>query len=310
MPTVSVVIPAYNAERTILETIASVQNQTFSDFEIIIINDGSKDRTLEIIQSVSDEKIKIISCENSGVCEARNRGISHACGEFVSFIDADDLWTPEKLEDQLNALRNKTDADVAYSWTYFFYEQTGDKKPGEPTFYEGNILPFLLKNNFIASGSNILLRKDAISQIGNFDPTFPHCADWDFYLRLAAQCNYVLVPKHQIIYRQSTTSMTSTKLEDIERQLLLMLDKTYKFIPDDLKNLKRHSLSWVYQYCAQQYLQYNTNLAGVRTASQKFAKALQIRPQILLEDYGQSLVRWLVKRWLSSLVSFRKGFGF
>lgn len=104
MPTISVIVPAYNAENTILETIGSVQQQTFSDFELIVINDGSNDRTLELLNSLTDSRLKIFSYENAGVGVARNRGISHATGKFIAFLDADDLWTPDKLELQLATL--------------------------------------------------------------------------------------------------------------------------------------------------------------------------------------------------------------
>lgn len=297
MPTISVIIPAYNAERTILETIQSVQEQTYADFELLVINDGSTDRTLSIVQTLADSRIKLFTLKNSGVCSARNFGITHAQGNFISFLDADDLWTPDKLELQLNALKKDPEADVVYSWTYFFYEQAGEKIPGHPTFFQGYIYPDLLKENFISSGSNILIRKEAVNRIQGFDSTFPHCADWDFYLRLANQNKFVFVPKHQILYRQSTSSMTSTKLDDVERQLLTMLEKTYQFVPEKHRNLRNYSLAWVYQYCTQQYLQYSIGLKGAKTASQKFLRAVQLRPGILLESYGQNLARWLIKRW-------------
>ena len=117
MPTVSVVIPAYNPERTILETVESVLHQTFSDFELIVINDGSTDRTLDLLQTVQDSRLKIFSYSNGGLALARNRGISHAQGAYISFIDADDLWTIDKLELQLEALKQHPDMGVAYSWT-------------------------------------------------------------------------------------------------------------------------------------------------------------------------------------------------
>jgi len=298
MPLISVIIPAYNAERTILETIKSVQSQTYSDLELVVINDGSTDRTLDLLNSIQDDRLKVFSFHNSGVCVARNYGISQAKGEFISFIDADDLWASNKLEAQLDALKQHPEADVAYSWTYFFYEQTGEKIPGHPAFFTGNVYGDLLKENFITSGSNILVRREAIQKIGEFDSTFPHCADWDFYLRLAAQCKFVVVSQHQIFYRQSTTSMTSTKISGIEKQLITMLEKAYQSAPVEYQQIKNHSLSWVYEYCTQQYLQYSSDIEGIKIANQKFCKAVQLRPQILLQPYGQSLIRWLIKRWI------------
>lgn len=310
MPLISVIIPAYNAERTILETVNSVQNQTLANIEIIIINDGSIDRTWKLIEQLTDPRIKAFSYENGGVAVARNRGIDKATGEFMAFIDADDLWTLDKLELQLAALKQHPEAGIAYSWNYFYYEQTGDSPserlrqriPGHVANFEGDVYAPLLQENFLANGSNPLIRRQAIDKIGGFDPTFPHCADWDFYLRLAAQWPFVRVPQHQVLYRQSSHSMSSTKVNDIEQQCLAMLEKTYQVAPAKYRSLKSKSLSWIYEYCTQQYLQSSNDLAGVQTATQKFWTAVRLRPQVLLESYGQSLMRWLIKRWLLVLM--------
>jgi glycosyltransferase involved in cell wall biosynthesis len=190
MPSISVIIPTYNADRTILETIESVQNQTFTDFEIIVINDGSTDRTLEVLQSVSDDRLKIFTYENSGASTARNRGIACAAGDYLTFIDADDLWAPDKLELQLAALREPPEAGVAYSWTIFMQEEKDGSRSlhaGEPVLHQGDVHAELLICNFIASGSNILMRKQVIDQVGLFDTNLARTEDWDYYLRLACK---------------------------------------------------------------------------------------------------------------------------
>ncbi|WP_269744602.1 glycosyltransferase family 2 protein [Chamaesiphon minutus] len=230
------------------------------------------------------------------------RHIIHQFSNAMAFIDADDLWTPDKLELQLAALQQHPEAGIAYSWNYFYYEQTGKRIPGHIADFEGDVYAPLLQENFIANGSNPLIRRQAIDQIGGFDPTFPHCADWDFYLRLAAQWQFVRVPKHQVLYRQSSHSMSSTKVTEIEQQCLAMLAKTYQLAPAKYQALKPKSLSWIYEYCTQQYLQSSDDLAGVQTATRKFWKAVRFRPQVLLEGYGQSLMRWLIKRWLLVLM--------
>ncbi len=297
MPTISIVIPAYNAESTIRETIESVQKQTFSDFEVIIIDDGSTDKTVEIINNFDDERIKVFSYENGGVSAARNRGISHANGEFIAFLDADDLWTPDKLELQLAVLEKYSEAGVAYSWTYFMYEQRKVIKAGNPVYFKGDVYSNLLVENFLAHGSNPLIRREIIDCVGGYDSNFPHCADWDFYLRLASYCDFALVPKHQIFYRQSSGSMTS-KIDGIEKQMLIMFEKTFKAASPQYKYLKNRSLAWVYQYCTQQYLEYSTDLSGINQATKKLCKAIRLHPQILLGEYAQSLIKWLVKKWI------------
>ena len=302
MPTISVIIPAYNAERTIQETIESVQKQTFTDFEIVIVDDGSTDRTFDIIQKIADPRIRCFSYENGGVAAARNRGISNAKGEFISFIDADDMWTPDKLKLQLAALQNNSEAGVAYSWTCYFSDSPQkDLILGNSVHFCGDVYARLLVNNFLANGSNPLICRKVIESVGEFDPACTCCEDWDFYLRLAASCFFTVVPKHQILYRQSSNS-GSSQIEAVERAGLLTIQKAYQATPSELQYLKHQSLAWLYQYCTQQYLKHSTDLSGVKKASQKFWTAIRWHPQILLEDYAQILIRWLIKKWILILI--------
>ncbi len=295
MATISVIIPAYNAERTILETIASVQQQTFSDLELIVINDGSTDRTLEMLDTVEDSRLKIFSYSNGGLPTARNRGISHATGEFIAFLDADDLWTSDKLEAQLAALQQHLEAGVAYSWTYFMDEQGGPCYVEGSRLFEGNVYAELLVNNFLHNGSNPLIRRQAIESVGEFDPTLKSCEDWDFYLRLAARWHFVLVPKPQILYRQSSGTMSS-KVEIMEQTSFIVLERAFLVAPPELQYLKNQTFAWIYKYGAQQYLKYSTDISGVNKAGQKLWMAIRLRPQILLEKYTQSLIKWLLKK--------------
>lgn len=304
MPTISVIIPAYNAEGTILETIKSVQWQTFSDLEIIVINDGSTDQTLELLQNIQDNRLKIFSYENGGLSVARNRGITNASGKYIAFLDADDLWTPDKLELQFVTLQQHPDAGVAYSWTYFMDEQGKSSIPGVSIFFQGDVQANLLVNNFIASGSNPLIARQAIKSVGDFDPACAGCADWDYWLRLAAHWHFVVVPKHQIFYRQSLNSMSSTKVKQMEDNGLLVIEKTFQSVPTELKPLKNRSLAWIYQYSTQQYLKQNVNnINAVNQAGQRLWMAIRLHPQILSEDYAQNLIRWLIKKWILTLLA-------
>ncbi|MGL5192288.1 MAG: glycosyltransferase family 2 protein, partial [Chroococcales cyanobacterium] len=162
MPLVSVVVPAYNVSRTIRETLDSILTQTFPEFELIIINDGSTDNTLQVIEEVQDPRIQVFSYENGGLPEARNRGIARATGEFITFMDADDLWTPDKLEGQVAALQQNPKAGLAYSWTCFMDSEGKSFSKDFPSYIEGNVYPRLLVGNFITSGSNVMLRASAI----------------------------------------------------------------------------------------------------------------------------------------------------
>ncbi|MBD2250023.1 glycosyltransferase family 2 protein [Nostoc parmelioides] len=290
MPKISVIIPAYNAERTILETINSVLKQTFSDLEIIVINDGSTDRTVEVIQNVDDARLKVYSYENSRASGARNHGISHAVGDFISFLDADDLWTPDKLELQLAALNHYPEAGVAYSWTYTIDDKGELLKPFEP-LYEGNVYTDLLLANFLTNGSNPLIRKAAIASIGEFDTTLRSGEDWDYWLRLAYKWPFVVVKQHQIFYRRSVTSK-SFKLQIIREASLAILDKAMKVLPLELQYLKKHSLSNIYRYNVELYLDSidNNSTVDIKYVIGNLLSYIRSRPQTLKEIYTYKLI--------------------
>ena len=300
MPQVSVIIPAYNAERTIKQTIESVQQQTFQDFELIVINDGSKDRTVELVQSIKDERLKIFSFENGGLPVARNRGISHATGEFIAFLDADDLWTPDKLELQLTALKQHPEAGVAYSWTSFMdVNDQGEAVsflPSPKYSFEGNVYEKLLVSDFIHSGSNTLIRRQAIASAGEFDPTLKSCEDWDYWLRLATNWHFVVVPKHQIFYRRTPGAMSS-KVEVMKEAALIAMEKAYKAAPPELQYLKTYTLTSFHKYCAGQYLEHCTDISEVRQAQEHLWSAIRLQPKTLLDKATQKLaIKFLLKR--------------
>lgn len=293
MPKISVIIPAYNAEITIAETIQSVQQQTFPDFELIVINDGSKDKTVEIVESIQDERLQIFSYENGGLPVARNRGISHATGEFITFLDADDLWTADKLERQLLALEQNPEAGVAYSWTCFMDVDEQGKPlsflPSPRYAFAGNVYEKLLVSDFIHSGSNTLIRRRAIDSAGEFDPTLKSCEDWDYWLRLAAGWHFVVVPKHQILYRRTPGAMSS-KVEVMKEASLMAMEKAYQAAPPELQYLKSYTFTSFHIYCASLYLQHCTNIGGANQAQQHLLSAIRLNPKILLDKTTQKLI--------------------
>jgi glycosyltransferase involved in cell wall biosynthesis len=303
MPTISVIIPAYNAERTILQTIESVQKQTFKDLEIIVINDGSSDRTLELLETIQDKRLKIYSYPNGGLPTARNRGISCATGDYLSFLDADDLWTEDKLEKQLSALEQNPEAGVAYSWIICMIESPDNPDyicfaPGKKVTFTGNIYPELLLENFIGNGSNILVRREAIESVGEFEPTLKSCEDWDYYLRLAAKWHFVLVPESQIIYRKTAGTMTS-KAHIMEAEGLRVLKRAYQTTSVNLQQQKNKSLANFYRYCGGLYLTSSYSFKDLARARERFWQAIRLYPPILFEKNTQILlVKLLLKQIL------------
>ncbi|MBN3923431.1 glycosyltransferase [Nostoc sp. NMS4] len=254
IPKISVIIPAYNSEKTIKHTIQSVLNQTFSDLELIVINDGSKDSTLEVVTKIHDSRIKVFSYSNAGGNVSRNRGLHHAVGEFVSFLDADDLWTPDKLQSQLKALQENVAAKVAYSWTDYIDENGQFLLSGKRINVNGNGYEKLLLNNFLENGSNPLISRKALISLGGFDESLSAAQDWDMWLRLASNFDFICVPSVQILYRISTNSV-SCNLVRQEKTCLQVLEKAYKQKPSTLKHSWNISLANLYKYLTCKALQ-------------------------------------------------------
>lgn len=294
MTTISVIIPAYNAEKTILKTIASVQKQTFQDLEIIVINDGSRDQTLKLLKTIPEPRLKVYSYPNRGVSIARNHGISNATGNYFSFIDADDLWTEDKLEKQLLALQQNPETGVAYSWTVYMIESLENPNnicfiSDEKAAFTGNIYSKLLLKNFIGNGSNILARREAIESVGEFEPNLNFCEDWDYYLRLAAKWDFTLVREPQILYRK-TVGTATCQASIMEQGGLYVINKTYENVPPQLLHLKKRTLANFYSYCGGLYLNNRCKPENIAKAKERFWLAVRFYPRILLRRETQVLL--------------------
>lgn len=260
MPTISVIIPVYNGQDTIRETIKSVLNQSHTDLEVLVINDGSLDATLKIISRIEDARLQVFSYPNKGLSASRNRGIAKAKGEYISFIDADDLWTIDKLELQLKALQENPEAALAYSWTDYIDESSQFLFSGRHITLNGDVYKELLVNNFLENGSNALIRSKVLSEVGNFDESLSASEDWDMWLRIAPRYHFVSVPSPQILYRVSTISM-SANLGRQEAEMFKVIERAFERAPNSLQYLKKHSLANLYKYLVWKSLEH-ASLAG------------------------------------------------
>lgn len=190
-PKVSVIIPTYNYGQYIDKSIDSVLSQTYRDFEIIVVDDGSTDNTKTIIETKYRDKVKYIYQENSGAPAARNQGLREAKGDFIVFLDADDWFAPENLEYKVNILENNVDVGWVYSdWHYVNEEGTiVDKGSDRFSFcnrkLEGDISSELFSaGNYITTDS-VLIRKACIERVGGFDESLPALQDYDLWLRIS-----------------------------------------------------------------------------------------------------------------------------
>ncbi len=230
-PLISIVLPVYNGAQTIATTVDSVLHQDFVDFELLVINDGSTDSTLDILASFNDSRIKIHDFKNRGLAASRNRGIHLAEGEYVAFIDADDLWTADKLAKQLAALKEDIENGMVYSLTDCIDENDQYLGHGSHIIDSGHIYNHLLIWNFLDNGSNPLIRKHVLEEVGPFDETLAAAEDWDIWLRIAYKYKVACVPEPQILYRIHSNAMSSN-IKQQEAASFRVLEKAVQRLPE------------------------------------------------------------------------------
>lgn len=202
-PRVSVVIPAYGHAELIEETLASVFSQTFRDYEVIVVDDGSPDDTGERLRPLADEgRIRYVAQANAGQGAARNRGLEEARGTYVAFLDDDDLWPPDKLAWQVARLDADPGAVMAYGYHAKLRGDAGlkidDPIPYRPT---GEVSREFRLRNWLLSPGQTLMRTSAVRALGGFDPGIWGSDDWDLYIRLAAEGRFVFEPRVALHYR-------------------------------------------------------------------------------------------------------------
>ncbi len=275
MPKISVVIPAYNVMAYLPETVESVIKQTFTDLEVLIINDGSSDQIVQWVSQLTDPRIKLISQENQGLPGARNTGITHAQGEYIAFLDADDLWEPSKLEKQVECFEKAPEVGLVYTWTTLIDSL---RKPIGITFnydLEGKVWEQILVVDAVGNGSSAMVRRNCFNTVGNFDTSLTWGEDWDMWIRIAAQYPFAVVKEYLTLYRQHPGSM-SKNLEKSLKNLDIVIEKAFATVPQDLLYLKNLTYghmnlcqAWVAMYAGdykqainfrQQALVYNPQL--------------------------------------------------
>jgi glycosyltransferase involved in cell wall biosynthesis len=247
-PTVSVVIPTYNAADLLPDAVKSVLAQTYRDFELIVVDDGSTDATPEVMEAYMDD-VRYIQKENGGTASARNRGIREARGEYVAFLDADDVWRPTKLETQMG--EHEADPTLAWSYTevYLVDTESGDilfRKNRGRDQREGDVLRILIREGFITPSATVV-RRDVFDEVGMFDESILVTEDKDLWLRIAARypirfINEPLVEMRRHPHRKTTTM----NLEDALRSRLDIVDRAVQRNPQRLGDLHAVARAGVY----------------------------------------------------------------
>lgn len=206
-PLVSIIMPAYNAERTILESIESVLRQTYRNWELIVVNDGSKDSTSAVVLAISDERVRLIEQENAGVANARNNGINNSTGEYIAFLDSDDLWVEEKLERQIGTIEGGKHK-MCFAKTWCFSENSNQTSD----CFVNVSLDFDDRNKILIYDFipilTVLLAKDVLDEVGHFDETLRGVEDWDLWIRVLQKYEAIYLDEFLTKYRISSTGLS------------------------------------------------------------------------------------------------------
>jgi len=228
-PTVSVIIPTYNRAHLVSRAIQSVLNQTYQDFEIIVVDDTSADNTEEVIKSFNDPRIRYMRHEqNRGGSAARNTGIKATKGEYIAFLDSDDEWLPEKLGRQLQVFaESATQVGLVYTGETVIDSGMGRVLNKKAATLTGDVHDRLLKGDFIGTCSSVMVKKTAIEEVDGFDEQLVSRQDWDCWLLITQHHSVACVPESLII-RYTGQQAISSELRRIAKGTRVVIAKHQK----------------------------------------------------------------------------------
>ncbi len=240
---VTVVIPAYNAANYIEETVNTVLKQTYNCLELIIVNDGSKDNTLEILEQLklTDSRITVLDKPNSGVCDSRNLGMSKAKGYYITFLDADDLWDLTFLENCIEKFNSDDNIQAIYSKAQVINE----KSEKQDEYIDANTIKSVKdtlewKKGYVASMGCTIYTREIVKKAGLFDPRLSTAADQDFHVRISSLSPIIGIDKVLFYYRVHDNNMHSN---------ISVMEKDHTLVFKKAKEIGALSSYWFRQKC-------------------------------------------------------------
>jgi len=267
-PLVSVIIPAFNCALFISDTLESVCQQTYKNWEIVLIDDGSTDETRSVL-APHLARVRYFYQENKGTAAARNAGIQRSRGELVAFLDHDDLWFPNKLELQVRAIQSYPECGLVFTdgksfdgsgilkdslIGYHLQEWIDQHQLSDPAVATGEIFQHLFFGNVIASASSVLVRKQSLESIGCFDERISIADDYDLWLRIALSYPVVLLSSCLYMWRYREDSQSGpmeNRYHRWTRACITVLEKHSKITPAEIRPAVRARLSRMYWDCGK-----------------------------------------------------------
>jgi len=303
MKKVSVIIPVYKVEKYIRAALESALLQSYKSFEILIIDDGSPDKSIEICQQFLDPRIKIIRQENRGLAEARNTGIRHASGEYIAFLDGDDVWLPGKLERHIEHLNSSPGVGISFSCSEFI----GETGLSLHTFQRPklkNITPeYMLCCNPVGNGSAGVFRRQVFEAIAfqdkdnnqvYFDKTFPMSQDIECWLRIVIQTAWQIegIPEPLTLYRITSGAISANLVRRVKMWENLF-DKVKTYAPELIAQWGIRAMAYRFSSLSREALRRKDSSLAV----EMIHRALTTYPFIVVEQ-SRSTVSILVAAYL------------
>ena len=249
---ISVVIPLYNKKKCIGSTLDSVLSQSYQDFEILVVDDGSTDGSLDVVKHINDERIRLITKENGGVSSARNEGIRNAESDYVAFLDADDLWEPEFLTEIQKLIYDFPEAGIL--GTGYSYLQNSKKNIAEkpvPNGFYGIIDNSAWDLGHIYCSSAVCCRKSALEDIGMFDERVAYGEDLDVWWRIMLKYPAAYSNKSLATYRFDEENRAMMKIKPVEKMHVFYFEKyaAERARNDSFRHfIDKECMWWLYPY--------------------------------------------------------------
>ena len=295
-PRVLIIIPAYNALRFLPQTVASALAQTWDDFELLIVDDGSSDGTEDWVSQQRDSRIRMVQKTNGGLAAARNTGIATARGEYVAFLDADDLWEPNKLEQQVACLDAHPEVGLVHTAIRYIDEDNHEINRVLGIHGDGDVWREVVVHNPVRCGSTPLVRRECFEVVGIFDPTLTFSEDWDMWIRIASSYHFATINEPLTLYRQHNTNMTKG-YQVIMPNLEKIIERAFQEAPAGSAALKQESYGRAYLFAAWRAFFAH----DFRTAKMLQRQAFAAWPRLRFEKNNLSLTRRLIEVRLSGL---------
>jgi glycosyltransferase involved in cell wall biosynthesis len=255
---ISIITPTFNREKFLPAAIESVLQQTYSNWELIIVDDGSKDNTKTLIDtySVKDNRIKYYFQENQGQSIARNKALSVASGEFICFLDSDNYWTKDKLEKSIIAFNKYPDADILYGDCITIDEQGHELHRNNMRRHSGKVAHLLLKDNFVSMNTT-MTRKECFLELGGMSGKRRVADDYDLWLRMSSRYNFQYIPEYLAYYRVMENQISSNKKLRFDTNEQIILDFISAYPMSITEKEKQEGLAAFYSRKARHYASEN-----------------------------------------------------